>query len=118
MFRSASPEAIQAEIETLAGRATPGDDWRTIVETWLGIVRTGDALNCFATVVNGRPVPELIVKIKTAWVGAGTILWQRGNLAVATKPCARKVKTKAEVRLLGEDLMNPLIFAGLEKARI
>jgi HKD family nuclease len=110
LFHAAPAEAIYGEIVTLVAKATPNEDPQGVVEDWLRVVRYGNALKCFADALKSKPIAEWLARVTTDWVDAGTILWQSGTFAVATKPCARKTKAKAEVRVLGK--VGVTVFMG------
>lgn len=109
LFSSAPPDAVMAELENQATLLPPSQR-EAAIETWVSMVRGGEALRLLFDGLT--PISHLeLVKVATATeVGPHDLLWQAKALAFPTQHYRREKSVHAEVLLLGQS--TPRKFKG------
>lgn len=102
LLASASPEAIAAELESQAACLLPPNEQTLVNSTWIGLIRSGEALRLLYQGLASFTHLELLRKVTTKEVDARTLLWQANTLAFPFRAYRRVTNVNAEVRFVGD----------------
>lgn len=106
LFATAAPEVLVSELHTMGEALLPSNERTAAKNTWIEVVRAGEALRVLEKALKSRSREDLRLMIKSGSVGPSDLLWVNGHLAVPVGSIRLEDGVNAKVIFLGKGVSS------------